>query len=162
VMNGVSWQPTYLPEMAKVSAQEIGDLYYAYLGNYRDQLLDYYVEATDTRGNVTRSDIQSVYVGAGRYNLVGGGYVEDVDRSINGTYPFLVVDTQAPSVPGGLAAPSKTDRTVSLTWTASTDNVAVSGYDVLRGGTQVGTTSTASYTDTGLSPSTSYSYTVRA
>ena len=65
VMNGVAWQPAYLPVMAKVPAQEIGDLYYVYLGNYRDQLVDYYIEATDSRGNVTRSEIQSVYVGAG-------------------------------------------------------------------------------------------------
>jgi len=162
VMNGVSWQPAYLPVMAKVAAQEIGDLYYVYLGNYRDQLLDYYVEATDARGNVTRSEIQSVFVGTGRYNLVGGGYVEDINGSINGTAPFLVVDTQAPSAPTGLAAPGLTDRTVTLSWSPSSDNVGVTGYTVYRGGTQVGTPAGTGFTDTGLSPSTLYSYTVKA
>jgi chitodextrinase len=162
VMNGVSWQPAYLPVMAKVPAQEIGDLYYVYLGNYRDQLLDYYIEATDSRGNVTRSEIQSVYVGAGRYNLVGGKYVEDLNGTVQGTYPFLVVDTTAPSTPTGLTAPTKTDRSVTLSWSAASDNVAVTGYDVFRGGTQVGTSSGTSYTDSGLTASTAYSYTVKA
>ncbi|HZH79626.1 MAG TPA: carbohydrate binding domain-containing protein [Archangium sp.] len=162
VINGVAWQPKYLPVMAKVPAQEIGDLYYVYLGNYRDQLLDYYVEATDSRGNVTRSEIQSVYVGAGRYNLVGGKYIEDVNGTVQGTYPFLVVDTTPPSTPSGLTAPAKTDRSVTLSWSAASDNVAVTGYDVFRDGTQVGTSSSTSYTDSGLTASTAYSYTVKA
>ncbi|OJT20517.1 alpha-amylase [Archangium sp. Cb G35] len=162
VINGVAWQPAYLPVMAKVPAQEIGDLYYVYLGNYRDQLLDYYIEATDSRGNVTRSEIQSVYVGAGRYNLVGGKYIEDLNGTVQGTHPFLVVDTTAPSTPTGLALSTRTDRSVKLTWNAATDNVAVTGYDVFRNGTQVGSSSTTSYTDSGLTASTAYSYTVKA
>ncbi|QRN94206.1 alpha-amylase [Archangium violaceum] len=162
VINGVAWQPAYLPVMAKVPAQEIGDLYYVYLGNYRDQLLDYYIEATDSRGNVTRSEIQSVYVGAGRYNLVGGKYVEDINGTVQGTYPFLVVDTTPPSTPTGLAAATKTDRSVKLSWSAASDNVAVTGYDIFRNGTQVGTSTGASYTDSGLTASTTYSYTVKA
>jgi chitodextrinase len=162
VMNGVSWQPTYLPVMQKVAAQEIGDLYYVYLDTYRDQLLDYYIEATDSRGNVTRSEIQSVYVGAGRYTLTGGKYIEDINGTVQGTYPFLVIDTTPPSAPTGLTVSSRTDRSVRLTWNAASDNVAVTGYVVFRGGTQVGTTTTTSYTDSGLAPSTAYSYTVRA
>ncbi|HZH18502.1 MAG TPA: carbohydrate binding domain-containing protein [Archangium sp.] len=162
VINGVSWQPAYLPVMAKVPAQEIGDLYYVYLGNYRDQLLDYYIEATDSRGNVTRSEIQSVYVGAGRYNLVGGKYLEDVNGTVQGTHPFLVIDTTAPSTPTGLAVATKTDRSVTLSWSAASDNVGVTGYDVFRNGTQVGSSPSTSYTDSGLTASTTYSYTVKA
>ncbi|MFC5405543.1 DUF4832 domain-containing protein [Cohnella soli] len=71
-------------------------------------------------------------------------------------------DTQAPSVPAGLAVSSKTSSSVSLSWSASTDNVGVTGYLVYRGGTQVGTPSGTSFTDTGLAPSTTYSYTVKA
>ncbi len=162
VMNGVAWQPAYLPVMAKVPAQEIGDLYYVYLGNYRDQMLDYYIEATDSRGNVTRSEIQSVYVGSGRYSLVGGKYIEDPQGSVQGTHPFLVVDTTAPSVPSGLSAPAKTDRSVTLGWSAATDPVGVTGYDVFRDGTQVGSSPGPTYTDSGLTPGTQYSYSVRA
>ncbi|WP_370450108.1 CBM20 domain-containing protein [Corallococcus interemptor] len=100
-------------------------------------------------------------VGAGKYRLEGGKYIEDINGPVTGTYPFLRVDTTAPSVPTGLAA-TRTDRSVTLTWTASTDNVGVTGYQVFRNGTQVGTPTSTSYTDSGLSSNTAYSYTVKA
>ncbi|WP_274536107.1 cellulase family glycosylhydrolase [Streptomyces sp. CB03234] len=74
------------------------------------------------------------------------------------------VDTTAPTAPAGLTSTAKTSTSVSLSWTAATDNVRVTGYDVYRGTVKVnaapvtGTT----YTDTGLTPSTAYSYSVRA
>ncbi|GAA4187642.1 ricin-type beta-trefoil lectin domain protein [Streptosporangium oxazolinicum] len=72
------------------------------------------------------------------------------------------VDNQAPTVPTGLNATGTTATSTTLTWTASTDNVGVSGYQIFRGATQVGTSATTSFTDSGLTPSTTYSYTVRA
>ncbi|MDX6516456.1 MAG: hypothetical protein QOH73_2122 [Gaiellaceae bacterium] len=71
-------------------------------------------------------------------------------------------DTTPPSAPTGLSSPSHTSSSVSLSWTAATDNVGVTGYQVLRNGAQVGTSTSTSYTDSGLAASTSYSYTVRA
>ncbi|WP_084558108.1 fibronectin type III domain-containing protein [Hamadaea tsunoensis] len=71
-------------------------------------------------------------------------------------------DTAAPSVPGGLASPSQTSASISLTWNASTDNTGVTGYRVLRNGTQIATTTTTGYTDVGLAAGTSYTYTVAA
>ncbi|MFE9431247.1 glycoside hydrolase family 6 protein [Streptomyces sp. NPDC006640] len=71
-------------------------------------------------------------------------------------------DTQAPTVPGGLAVASTTSTSATLSWSASTDNTAVTGYDVYRDGTKVGSATTTSYTDTGLSASTTYAYTVKA
>ncbi len=71
-------------------------------------------------------------------------------------------DTQAPTVPTGLRATARTSSSVTLAWTASTDNKAVTGYDILRGGALVGSTASTTFTDTGLSASTAYSYTVRA
>lgn len=71
-------------------------------------------------------------------------------------------DTVAPSVPRGLTVGARTSSSVALSWTASTDNVAVTGYDVYRGAAKVGTATGTSYTDTGLTASTTYSYTVRA
>ncbi len=71
-------------------------------------------------------------------------------------------DTTAPSAPSGLTTTATTASSVSLSWTASTDNVGVTGYSVFRGGTQVGTATGTSYTDTGLTASTSYNYTVKA
>ena len=53
-------------------------------------------------------------------------------------------------------------RKNGLTWIASTDNVGVIGYKVYRNGAQIDTSSTTLYNDTGLSPSTTYTYTVVA
>ncbi|MGW5156496.1 glycosyl hydrolase family 18 protein [Nonomuraea wenchangensis] len=71
-------------------------------------------------------------------------------------------DTTAPSVPGNLRSTGVTSSSVSLAWNASTDNVAVTGYEVYRGSTLVATVTDTAYTDTGLAASTAYSYTVRA
>ncbi|MFD6422030.1 cellulose binding domain-containing protein, partial [Streptomyces sp. NPDC060198] len=71
-------------------------------------------------------------------------------------------DTTAPTAPTGLTSTAKTSSSVSLSWTASTDNVAVTGYDIFRAGVKVGSSTTTSYTDTGLTASTAYSYTVKA
>jgi len=71
-------------------------------------------------------------------------------------------DTQAPTTPTNLTASAISSSQINLSWTASTDNIGVTGYRVYRGGTQVASPSTTSYSDTGLSPSTTYSYTVAA
>lgn len=72
-------------------------------------------------------------------------------------------DTSPPTAPT-LSAGTPTSNTVPLSWTASTDNVAVTGYKVYRNGgtTAVGTATGTSFTDTGLSANTQYSYTVTA
>ncbi len=71
-------------------------------------------------------------------------------------------DTTPPSVPTGLNGNAASQTQVSLSWNASTDNVGVTGYKVYRNGTQVATTTTTSYQDTGLAPGTTYSYSVAA
>lgn len=71
-------------------------------------------------------------------------------------------DTQAPTVPTGLASSSLTSSSFTLSWTASTDNVAVTGYEVYQDGTLLGTVTTTNYSVTGLTASTTYSYTVKA
>ncbi|MFC7387956.1 GH12 family glycosyl hydrolase domain-containing protein [Sphaerisporangium rhizosphaerae] len=71
-------------------------------------------------------------------------------------------DTQAPSAPSNLRASNVTSSGVSLAWNGSSDNVGVTGYDVYRGSTLVGTTSGTSYNVSGLSASTAYSFSVRA
>ncbi|HZG56038.1 discoidin domain-containing protein [Paenibacillus sp.] len=71
-------------------------------------------------------------------------------------------DTQAPTAPSGLTATAVSSSAIDLAWTASSDNVGVAGYRVYRNGTLVGTVSGTSYSDTGLTASTTYNYTVRA
>ncbi|MEU8354858.1 glycosyl hydrolase family 18 protein [Nonomuraea sp. NPDC048882] len=71
-------------------------------------------------------------------------------------------DTTAPSVPGNLRSTGVTNNSVALAWNASTDNVAVTGYEVYRGGTLVTTVTGTTYTNTGLNAGTAYTFTVRA
>jgi chitodextrinase len=70
--------------------------------------------------------------------------------------------TTVPSTPTGLSASSTTAFATTLTWSPSTvaSNCSLSGYTVFRNGTSVGTSSGTSFTVSGLSPSTAYSFTV--
>ncbi|MFE2260662.1 glycoside hydrolase family 18 chitinase [Streptomyces griseosporeus] len=68
----------------------------------------------------------------------------------------------APSAPGTPTASNITDTSVKLSWGAATDDKGIKNYDVLRDGTKVATVTTTSYTDSGLTAGTDYSYTVQA
>ena len=92
-------------------------------------------------------------------------------REVTANSPQLVLeflsqnqDTQSPSVPTNLSAFAGSATQVNLNWAASTDNVGVTGYTVYRNGSSIGTVagSTLSYSDTTVSPSMTYSYTVDA
>jgi len=71
-------------------------------------------------------------------------------------------DTTPPSIPTNLTVTAVSSTQINLSWTASTDNVGVTGYRVYRGGTQITTSATNSYSDTGLSSSTTYTYIIAA
>jgi len=71
-------------------------------------------------------------------------------------------DTEAPTAPTNLASSNITETSVDLTWDASTDNVGVDHYTVFRDGNSIGTTANTSYSVTGLSESTTYTFTVKA
>ena len=75
-------------------------------------------------------------------------------------------DTTAPSTPGTPTASGVTSTGVTLSWAASTDNVGVTGYDVVRvnGTTETAAASSATTTATitGLSASTTYTFAVYA
>jgi chitodextrinase len=74
-----------------------------------------------------------------------------------------LVDTTAPTTPAGLTASAASSSQVNLSWSASSDNVGVTGYRVYRGGALLTTVGAVTSTqNTGLSPSTTYSYTVQA
>lgn len=71
-------------------------------------------------------------------------------------------DTTPPTTPGSVSASATSATTGTVTWTASTDNVGVAGYQIFVDGSPVDTTTSLSYGLTGLSPSTQYSVTVTA
>ena len=71
-------------------------------------------------------------------------------------------DTEAPSTPTNLIVTGSTSSTISLSWTASTDNIMVATYDIYLDGTLKTSSSSNSITVTGLNPSTTYSFYVKA
>ncbi len=71
-------------------------------------------------------------------------------------------DTEAPSPVTNLLGAALDDTSIALTWTAATDNVAVTGYEVSRDGVVLTTVTTPSHTDSGLTAATGYDYTVVA
>src|SRR3984957_14505709 len=71
-------------------------------------------------------------------------------------------DRMPPSTPANLAGGSSSPSTAALTWTASTDDVGVAGYSILRNGVNVATTAQTQFQDSGLAGPATYSYVVRA
>ncbi|WP_327369887.1 glycoside hydrolase family 18 chitinase [Streptomyces sp. NBC_01217] len=68
----------------------------------------------------------------------------------------------APSAPGTPTASNITDTSAKLSWSAATDDNGIKNYDVLRDGAVVATVTGTTYTNTGLTAGTDYSYTVQA
>ncbi|HEX7259501.1 MAG TPA: SdrD B-like domain-containing protein [Candidatus Saccharimonadia bacterium] len=94
--------------------------------------------------------------------------ISTASQTITVTVP--APDTLSPSTPSGLISPSQTNNSIALKWNASTDNVGVSAYRIYRIGgsrklalnTLVGTITGSTFTATGLSRGTSYSFFVVA
>ena len=97
------------------------------------------------------------------------GNVSQASITVPLTPPQCQVDTVPPTVPANVAA-TASGTSVTVTWTASTDDVGVKAYDVYRdGATKVGTVlgsgstpPATAFVDSGLAPVTSYSYSVLA
>ena len=101
-------------------------------------------------------------------DLYGAGSAE-VIATTNAWYAVGVgaayagsTDTVAPSTPASLAASGTTSSSTNLSWTASTDNVAVTGYNVYNGATLATTVTGTTATVSGLTASTAYTFTVKA
>ena len=237
------WYPTVkgplVPEPANRAMR-----YRAPVNGQTNKLIDYFVEATDTKGNTSRSDIDQVWVGESSDGGGGGGggtggpvtvspappvagqpvtvtydptgrglasatsvnihhgfngsnwtvlpgvamtktgsnwtYTYNVatnatnismvfnsagnnwDNNNNANWNFSVTNqppTDPPATPTGLAATNTTSTSTTLSWNPA--NTA-SGYVLFRNGTQVAAPVGTNHTDTGLSPETTYTFTVRA
>ncbi len=121
-----------------------------------------YLSANSTYANARTNGIQSAI------DLYGAGSAE-VIATTNAFYAVGIgaayagsSDTVAPSTPTSLAASGTTSSATNLSWTASTDNVAVTGYNVYSGATLLGSATGTTYTASGLTASTAYTFTVKA
>src|SRR5437879_12609818 len=94
--------------------------------------------------------------------VVFAGCSRSDGETSNGVGSTPSADTTPPTTPTGLTAAAAGSTGANLSWSASTDNVGVTGYIVRRNGVQVATPTTTSYADTDLSAATTYSYTVAA
>src|SRR5712671_3315228 len=95
-------------------------------------------------------------------DAAGNASAQSASASATTQQAAPVADTTAPSVPGGLTAVATSSSHIKLTWSASTDNVGVTGYKVFRNGVQIATTGALTYANTGLLPATTYSFAVAA
>ena len=131
--------------------------------------LDGAVIASDT---FTAPAITNFPLYIGTYYGGGSGWKGSIDdvrlysRALTSTEVAGLIgppDTSPPTAPLNVLATTFSSTQINVTWSAATDNVGVAGYRIFRNGTQVGSTATAlSYPDTGLAPSTQYTYTVVA
>ncbi|MFG3476653.1 glycosyl hydrolase family 18 protein [Streptomyces sp. NPDC047980] len=98
------------------------------------------------------------------FGFNGAGAGSPADCRINGGScdGGTVPGDNPPSAPGTPSASGVTNTSVTLSWTAATDDKGIKNYDVLRDGSRVATVTGLTYTNTGLTAGTDYSYTVQA
>jgi chitodextrinase len=92
------------------------------------------------------------------YDAAGNHSTKSSVSTTTGACP----DSQAPSAPSNVSVTGSTTGSLSMSWSASTDNVGVTGYTVYNAGNQVGTTNGTSYTVTGLACGATYTLSVDA
>lgn len=134
--------------------------------------VEFYAGTTLIATGDTTSPYQATWVTTdgrfpdGVYSLTAKAY-DGASPANEGTSPAVNVtventDKIPPSAPTNFRATSTNLNSASLAWNASTDNVGVTGYRVTRNGTTLPTTTGLTLTDTGLSPATTYNYSVVA
>src|SRR5689334_15168593 len=112
----------------------------------------------------TFSDTGLTPLSSHSYRVVAGDGAGNLSGFSNTATASTPPDTTAPSSPTNLTAVGSNSTTINLSWTASTDNVAVVGYNVYRdgGAVPIATVSATNFSDTGLAISSTHSYTVKA
>jgi len=114
-------------------------------------------------------DPKTFYVYGYSLNLNSSKTLQNITLPNNATVQIVAMDlmgpeTQPPTVPSGLVSSATTTSSVAVSWLPSADGVAVTGYNVFRNGVKIGSVP-GNYTylvDSGLTPGTTYSYTVNA
>ncbi|SEG98313.1 mannan endo-1,4-beta-mannosidase [Nonomuraea solani] len=138
--------------MAQAVSRGLGYLGWSWSGNgggveYLDQVTNFDVTQLTSWGQRLFNGANGIAATARQASIYGGG----------------TTDPTPPSIPGTPSASNITSSGATLTWTASTDNVGVTGYDVYTStGTPLGATATNSITLTGLSAGTAYQVYVKA
>lgn len=134
--------------------------------NARNSVTVSFVNAASGDFHILSTDVGVLNFGANLSSDPYLAFTTDIDNETRaGTWDIGAdeyIDTTAPSIPTGLSASAVSTTQIDLTWNASTDDVGVTGYKIYRDSVQVGTSAGTSYSDTGLTQNTLYSYTVAA
>jgi len=154
----LSWNPNSESDLAG---------YKVYYGNSSRTYSQAYGNGDDA-GNQTGYTISNLVEGeiyffaATAYDFSGNesGYSSEVSYDVPIT--SLPGDMTPPSTPTYIQATVVSSTQIDIYWNASSDKVGVAGYKIYRNGIQIATTTGTSYQDTGLSPSTTYTYNVSA
>lgn len=112
----------------------------------------------------TFSDTGLTPLSSHSYRVIAGDGAGNLSGFSNTATASTPPDSTAPSSPTNLTGVGSNSTTINLSWTASTDDVGVVGYNVFRdgGATPIATVSATSYSDTGLGIGSTHSYTVKA
>src|SRR5216117_1904062 len=127
-------------------------------GVYRDGVRIAYIPGT-SYANTGLSAATTYSYTVAAYDAAGNASAQSSAASATTKAPL---DTQAPSIPTNLAATVVSASQIDLSWSPATDNVGVTGYRVYRDGTLAASPTGTSVSITGLSASTTYSFTVAA
>ncbi|WP_082864174.1 endonuclease [Polaribacter atrinae] len=138
-----------------------------------DEMIDLFLEwnvedpvSDFERQRNTYHDSNETYAQGNRNPFIDNAYLATRiwggDNALDSWGIYLTPDTEAPTVPTDISLSNITTSTIDASWTASTDNEAVTRYEVFANGVLQGNTATTTYTLTGLTPNTSYSITVLA
>jgi len=98
------------------------------------------------------------YYGWGR--IQGDKAIQSLNTGTVPTPPAPPADTTAPTVPQGVNATAVSSSGIKVSWSASTDAVGVTGYNIYRNGSKLTTVTATNYSDSGLQPNTAYTYSV--
>ncbi|WP_428067479.1 endonuclease [Chryseobacterium gambrini] len=120
-----------------------------------NQLLAWHIADPVSATEIARNNASYTYQGNRNPYIDHPEYVAEI-------WGTPVADTQAPTAPTNLATSNPTSNTISLSWTASTDNIGVVGYEIYKDGVLYATVTGTTATVSGLNPSTTYNFYVIA
>lgn len=120
-----------------------------------NQLLAWHAADPVSAEEIARNNASYTYQGNRNPFIDNPSYVNQI-------WGTPVADTQAPTAPTNLITQNPTSSTISLSWTAATDNIGVTGYDVYANGVFKMTVSGTTATVQGLAASTTYTFYVIA
>ncbi|TGD59816.1 endonuclease [Flavobacterium humi] len=128
-----------------------------FTNTFRDMLLAWHTQDPVSAREIARNN--AIYARQGNRNP----YI-DHPEYVNAIWGTVTppADTQAPTAPSNVTVSNIAQTSLTLNWTASTDNVAVTGYDIYMNGSLKTSISVTTASITGLTAATAYSFYIKA